>query len=209
MAAGAGTIFRNYLVEVGGQRGQTADRQIDCLADLGTALGNEREALWAMRYGYALCSRAGLETINRRLAAATPEELDSWRQLLRIGLQWNVEVTEPAAPAQVVTQAYCSALPVAYSGLPKHLWGRFATLVLQAAYEATLLAAVLNTREGGSPIVLLTRLGGGAFGNELDWIHSAIQYATERLRGYALDVRIVSHGPVPADLRELAAGLNR
>lgn len=37
-----------------------------------------------------------------------------------------------------------------------------ASLVLQAAYEATMAAAVLNAQRGASNVVLLTELGGGA-----------------------------------------------
>jgi hypothetical protein len=44
----------------------------------------------------------------------------------------------------VVSQALCSALPVAYGDLPARHWRPFAKLVLEAAYEATLLAGVLN-----------------------------------------------------------------
>jgi hypothetical protein len=43
MACGAGTIYRNYLVPLGGHRGQSADRQLDCLADLAAALGVDIE----------------------------------------------------------------------------------------------------------------------------------------------------------------------
>ncbi len=38
MAAGAATIYRNYLVPVGDGVGQTADRQLDALAGVGAAL---------------------------------------------------------------------------------------------------------------------------------------------------------------------------
>jgi hypothetical protein len=38
IAAGAATIHRNYFVPVGGARGQTKDRQLDGLADLGSSL---------------------------------------------------------------------------------------------------------------------------------------------------------------------------
>jgi len=40
IAAGAGTIYRNYFARVKGQIGQAASNQIDCLADIGAALGN-------------------------------------------------------------------------------------------------------------------------------------------------------------------------
>ncbi len=48
IAAGAGTVFRNYLVPVKNQTGQSADCQVDCLADIGKSLGNESQQLWQM-----------------------------------------------------------------------------------------------------------------------------------------------------------------
>ena len=39
IAAGAGTLYRNYFAPVNGRIGQFADNQIDCLADLGAAPG--------------------------------------------------------------------------------------------------------------------------------------------------------------------------
>lgn len=196
IAAGAATIYRNYLVPVGGGTGQTRERQIDCLADMGQALGGGAGELWEMRNGYALCSEAGLASIDRQLAAMSAEQLDQLRGLLRIGLHWGVEVTEAPAPGQRVSQAFCSALPVAYSGVPALQWQRFATLVLEAAYEATLLAAVLNRERTGCPTVFLTSLGGGVFGNPDEWIEAARASAlqSESVRGRDLDVRLVSFG---------------
>ena len=40
MAAGAATIYRNYFAPVGDGIGQTSERQLDGLADLGAALGD-------------------------------------------------------------------------------------------------------------------------------------------------------------------------
>ena len=56
--------------------------------------------------------------------------------MLRIGIQWNTQVTLNDSK-HLVTQAYCSALPVAYSHHPSTLWAEFARLVLEAAYEVT------------------------------------------------------------------------
>ena len=53
IAAGAGTSYRNYFAEVNGQIGQSADNQINCLIDIGEALGNSGNRLWEMRNGYA------------------------------------------------------------------------------------------------------------------------------------------------------------
>jgi len=56
-----------------------------------------------------------------------------------------------------------------------------------------MLAGVLNASRGASNIVLLTQLGGGAFGNADEWIHSAIRRALETVSGFDLDVRLVSY----------------
>ena len=194
IAAGAATIYRNYLVPVAGAIGQSRERQLDCLADMGQALGGAAHQLWEMRNGYALCSEQGLKAIDARLSAMSAQELDQFRGLLRIGLHWNVEVTEAATPEQRVSQAFCSALPVAYSSVAPQQWERFATLVLEAAYEATLLAAVLNREQTGCPTVFLTNLGGGAFGNPQQWIELAMAHAFEAVRGCDVDVRRVSFG---------------
>jgi len=179
IAAGAGTIWRNYLVPVGDQIGQTADRQLDGLADLGEALARdmslEEGSLWRMRNGYALPERGMLARIEAHLAGLDEAGKDRLRGLLRVGLHRDVGVTEPGAvPNTRVTQVYCSALPVAYSGIPAAEWGEFASLILEAAYEATLLAGLLNAARGASRRVLLTRIGGGAFGNEEGWISAAL-----------------------------------
>lgn len=183
IACGAGTIYRNYLVPVAGGIGQTRDRQIDCLADLGQALGNGDGALWTMRNGYALPRPGGLANVARRLQEATDDERDALRATLRVGVQWDTEVTSGAS-AQLVTQVYCSALPVAYSAdRDNPAWEPFASLVLEATYEAALAVAELNRRRGVSPQILLTRVGGGAFGNRGEWIDAAIA------RGLAIAAR--------------------
>lgn len=189
MAAGAGTIYRNYLVPLQGGRGQTRERQIDTLADLGSALGHDQAPVWHWRNGYTLCGRDGLARIGAHLDAASAAERDRLRGLLRIGLHWDVEVTDaPAAPGPVVSQVYCSAMPVAYGTRPRAEWEPIARLVLEAAYEATLLAGVLNARRDASPRVLLTRLGGGAFGNEAAWIDAAIERSLALVHGQGLEV---------------------
>jgi hypothetical protein len=208
MAAGAATIFRNYFVPVGDQIGQTAQRQLDGLAEVGAtlsaALGRPVGDLWESRNGYALCTRKGLDLIAGHLHAIGPEGADALGGKLRIGIHSDVEVTDGAAmPGPLVSQAFCSALPVAYGRAPQQHWAAFAQLVLDAAYEATLLQAVLNARRGASDIVLLTLLGGGVFGNSPEWIHAAIRRAVQRVSGFSLDVRLVSYGQPSMGLREL------
>ena len=184
--------------------GQTRDRQIDCLKDLGAALGNEDNRLWTMRNGYALCTEAGLASIARTLEAMSVAEQNSLRDRLRVGLHWDVEVTGRIAPGLLVSQVFCSALPVAYTRIPSARWRAFATLVLEAAYEATLWAAVVNTHRTASNVVYLTRVGGGAFGNETAWIDDAIRRALKMVAGVGLDVRVVSYGQPDRELLRLA-----
>ena len=202
VAAGAGTIYRNYFAEVNGHAGQSVGNQIDCLADIGAALGNSQNRLWKMTNGYALPSRHGLLEISNRLRAADESELDGLRQLLRIGIQWNTQVTLNESK-HMVSQAYCSALPVAYSNHSADLWQDFARLVLDASYEATLCAAILNSQSTGKNLVFLTLLGGGAFGNEVDWIIGGIQRALRLYENAELDVAIVSYGSSNRNIQDL------
>ena len=208
MAAGAATIYRNYFAPVAGVAGQTRDRQLDGLADMGAALGLALglpvAALWTMRNGYALGTEAGLTAIGKHLRGLDADGRDALRSALCIGLHQDVEVTDGnAEPRQRVSQAFCSALPVAYSRVRAELWQPFAQLVLEAAYEATLLAALLMPRRLAPNTVLLTRLGGGAFGNDNGWIEAAMRRALLCCRGQALDVRIVNYGAASGAMLEL------
>jgi len=198
IACGAGTIHRNYLVAIDDQVGQTATRQINCLEDVAAALGADV----AMRNGYALPPEDELRRISEMLTHIDAEELDAVRSLLRVGLQHDTEVTLEDA-GHTVTQAYCSALPVAYSNHAADLWEPFARLVLDAAYEATLAAAVVNRASTGNRLAFLTLLGGGVFGNPSQWIIDAIRRATGIYAAADLDVRIVSYGQPNQTVREL------
>jgi hypothetical protein len=77
-------------------------------------------------------------------------------------------------------------------------------MVLQAAYEATMLAAVLNANRNASNIVLLTELGGGAFGNHPDWINAAIRRALALASEFAVDVRLVARDRPSSAIQKIA-----
>lgn len=205
IAAGAATIYRNYFVPVDGCQGQTTTRQLNGLADLGAALSEGTKLrvgdLWTMKNGYALCSKAGLDAITRYLRTLEPGQIDVLRRKLRVGFLCDAEVTEAAGPQRPkVSQAFCSALPVAYSQVPSPHWEPFASLVLEAAYEATLWAAVLNAQRGASNVVFLTLLGGGAFGNPSRWIYNAMRRALRLMMALDLDVRLVTYGAPSSEL---------
>lgn len=198
IAAGAATIYRNYFVPVGNDFGQTSERQLDGLADmgkvLGEALGKPVDALWSMENGYALCSRAGLDAISGYVQSLDEEEVEALSGRLRIGVHRDVEVTDTDGPGrQFVSQAFCSALPVAYSPVPAIHWQSFASLILNATYEATLWSGVLSAKRGKSNVILLTRIGGGVFGNDDNWIHTAMRRALQMVAGFDLEVKLVSY----------------
>jgi hypothetical protein len=66
--------------------------------------------------------------------------------------------------------------------------------VLEACYEATICAAILNSRNAVSNKVFLTFVGGGAFANRKEWIIAGIQRALDLYRHVGIDVAIVSYG---------------
>ena len=209
IAAGAATLYRNYFVPVDGQPGQSAHRQFDGLSEIGTslsaALRQPVHDLWNMKNGYALCTQAGLVAIGEYLDALDEQKRDTLRGKLSIGVHWDVEVTDALGEDRPrVSQAFCSALPVAYTRIASSHWQPFATLILEAAYEATMWAAVLNARRGASRRVLLTRLGGGAFGNRDEWIDAALRRSLAMMRKTNLDVRMVSYAEPPQSILELA-----
>ncbi|MGH1505413.1 MAG: hypothetical protein ACRBI6_17815 [Acidimicrobiales bacterium] len=193
IACGAGTIYRNYLVEIDGRPGQTADRQLDGLADLGRFLFPDAGAPWSMRNGYAMFDRPALDAVGERLASMSVDDLDEARGYLRVGVHRSVEVTS-AATAHEVTQVYCSALPVAYNRQPAHLFESLARLVLDATYESTLRAAAETRAATGNPTVFLTLVGGGVFGNQSAWIFDTIQRSLDTVADAGLDVVVVSYG---------------
>ena len=209
IAAGAATIYRNYFAPFGGSEGQTARRQLDGLADLGDALSSATKLpvgdLWMMQNGYALGTQTGLDAIAQHLGTLTTDQIDVLRGKLRIGIHHDVEVTEAAGLDRPrVSQLFCSALPVAYSRVPPAHWEPFAVLVLEAAYEATMWATVLNAQRGASNVIFLTLLGGGAFGNHGNWIHAAIRRALKLMTAYDLDIRLVSYGTPSKEIVAIA-----
>ena len=93
-----------------------------------------------------------------------------------------------------MSQAFCSALPVAYTKIAGAYWMAFACLVLEAAYEATIWAAINNAQRGRSNIVLLNSAGRGRLRNREEWIEAAMRRALQLVVNVDLDVRLVTYG---------------
>ena len=65
-------------------------------------------------------------------------------------------------------------------------------MILNAAYEATMCAALIKLANTGCDLVYLTSLGGGAFGNKREWIEDARDRSLSIFNQTPLKVRIVS-----------------
>ncbi len=201
IACGAGTIWRNYFTPVAGEPGQTMTRQIDTLADVGAALG----VTFPMRNGYALPAPEMLRRAAAAVGELSADERRGVGDLLRIGMQWNTEVTLGGA-SHSLTQAYCSAAPIGYSHCTAEEWEAVARLILEGAYDATLASARVNAAETGNHTVFLTLLGGGVFANPFSWIADAIRAAVDSHADSGLDIVIVSYGGPDARLAPLLRG---
>jgi hypothetical protein len=57
-------------------------------------------------------------------------------------------------------------------------------------------------------VVLLTHLGGGAFGNDPEWITQAIRRALKETSKLDLDVKIVSYGAISEGTSEIVSDLD-
>ena len=198
IAAGAGTIYRNYFHSVNGKKGQTEKNQIDTSKNLRAAIAENlsvpEASLWTVKNGYLFAEEESLKAIDSHLKECNSDDLDAYRRVLEVGVHWDTQVTkEPVSPNQRVCQVFCSALPVSYNRYSGGLWETFAVMILESAYEATLIAARLNCAQTKANKVFLTMLGGGAFGNEEDWILSAIARAVRVNQHAGLDIKLVSY----------------
>lgn len=218
IACGPGTVYRNYFVEVktadgAAQAGQTRECQIENLRDINKAIGNENDAHFKVSGGYTLASDDQLQGLNEKLEKMSDDEVDGVRSKLRIGVHKDVQVTSTnwgkreVKGQHLVTQVYGSACSVSYSGNSMALWKPFAKLILQSSYEATLWAALINACEHkedkSARNVYLTCLGGGVFGNDIEWIADAMKFAFEKFSKTDLQITIVTYGYVEKTIKDL------
>ena len=208
-------------------RGQTKQRQLNGLADVEEYLvreSNLQQPPWDVKNGYIESTKARLDPLNQLISNSTStandgngNDVDSINCLdfreemiarIRIGLQENTAVTDDNTHpyTTTVTQTYNSAISIGYSMLGSKIWTPLSQIVLDATYEATLLAGIIHIKSGAPPpIVFLTQVGGGVFGNEWIWIRSAMARAIQRVEKYnvPLDIRIVHFGEIDERYMEL------
>ena len=194
LAAAGATVVRNYFANVDGQQGQNDKHQINTLSALERLLPGG--PFWTIRNGYTFSTSSQLQQL-----AAVLESSDRQKLMGQVQIGWHqgAEVTFSdrfviPSSTQLISQTFCSAVSCAYTDIPTTAWRPLASLVLEAAYEATLLAAAIERDAGsGSGTVWLTMLGGGVFRNDDDWIYEALKRALDRTHYLGLDIRLAHH----------------
>mmetsp|Transcript_63209 Transcript_63209/g.135770 ORF Transcript_63209/g.135770 Transcript_63209/m.135770 type:complete len:465 (-) Transcript_63209:70-1464(-) len=195
VACPAATVFRNFFVN-GGQ-GQAQD-QVDCLSAVALHAVKDASSYWTMQNGFCMPRVPGSVAKVSNLIAKDPVLGNSVRQNVQVGVHWDTEV---AGGSHSVCQVFCSSLPV---GMMKAVrscdWEAFATVILEAVYEATLaVAALFAARRGTRVKVYLTAVGGGMLGNRTAWISEAIDRALSLHKKQPLDVMLVHYATLPRE----------
>ena len=141
--------------------------------------------------------------MDTHLSNCNENDLDQYRQILKIGVHWDVRGNTSHENKQPIVTGFCSALPVAYNKAKPSSWSRIAQLILEASYEATLLAGIINKNKSGNNSMFLTLLGDGAFGNKKEWIQKAIIRALEVVKYSRLNIKIISFSE-PSNLMKIS-----
>lgn len=197
LASAPATAARYYLVENKGRKGQTSSRQLNLLEDFEEAIDNDKRKFFSIKNGFVEFAKVlSIQSLNSFLNEKKGNR-DHFLSKIRIGFHEGVEVVysnrslhRHPQKDHLVSLALCSAV---YCDESVDGWHPFAQLVLDAMYEATLWAAVINASKTGCKKVFLTFLGGGAFGNDMKWITAAMHRACwhEDLRSADLEVVVV------------------
>ena len=192
---GPATVYRNYFFPFQQGIGQTRDRQINNLESIQQILLDiYGKRFFRVKNGYTVADKKDLVELNQILA--NPDLCQLLIEQLKVGFLKSAEVVFRdrynilGDPDQLVSQLYVSALSIAYAGNNKD-WYPLAEIILNAAYEATIYAGLLNYLETENNKVYLTLLGGGAFGNPPNLIVNAIKRAVNISRQLSLPLEII------------------
>lgn len=205
IACAPGAVVRAYFALDGGKP-QTNEDQINTLepliAFLTAQASDSTRPLVRVKNGYVDLSDSNSAELGRIINGLSEKRRETAKGLLRVGWQKNTAVTctkkrvwsdEPwyKGPGHLVHQVYASPLYVLHS---EREWEPLARLVLEAAYEATMLVAVLVGAEKGTrQTVVLTALGREA-GSVTDWVADSVVSALAKFEGADLDVVINKGG---------------
>ena len=186
------TLYRNYFIKNGSQKGQTAFQQVNCLNDVLSALNMEQNIDYQYENGYICLTKNQFSVVNGAINKLSVQQRNDVMGLLKLGIHWNAQVNNESKPMnQRVSLILCSALPLGHYARPgvslsdaEHL----AQIILDGTQEATFLAGILNKKlHSGSDKIVLTKVGGGVFGNPHEWIVNA-RYRSQCMFNENLDI---------------------
>ena len=186
MCCPAATFWRNYLYK----GGQTAKSQLNLFDDIENYLENSLKNYWKVKNGYCIINdEAALKQLNGKLDSKS--DFEEIRSLFKVGVQYDIGVWD--REDHTITQVFCSALPISYSKIRNEfLFEKFAGLMLDCSYDATFTIASNLAKEKKKRIKLfLTAIGGGAFGNRLEWIEKAVMNNLKKHKNDPIDVYMV------------------
>lgn len=209
LATVPGTIYRNYLIPIKGHRGQNQYYQLNNLASVQDYLKSRfKKSFISVKNGYSESTDDQLKQLNN-LLEQDKKLSNEIKKRVQFGIQKHTQVVfknrwelVPDKRKCLVSQIYCSALAIHYSKVQnKSLWEPLARIILEASYEATILAGIINFFETKNPRVYLTQLGGGVFGNKDSWISEAIFSAIKRTAKYSVPINIINSFYNPESLK--------
>lgn len=206
ISAGPATVYRNYFLQHGGSGGQ----------------GKKKEGAKPRYTGQLeeqvnlLDAVPQIPVVNGYIHFRSADEIDRLAvggafdfqntDLAKVGRHTGVQVTFGLKnfgkvelcddPEQVVNQVFTAAMNMADmpDAEPEHLVP-IARWVLRAAYRGTILAAIDNAHRSALPArnkLFLTLIGGGVFGNKIEWIvDTIIGDCRELLLASGLEVNLV------------------
>uniref|UniRef100_A0A6B2L742 Uncharacterized protein n=1 Tax=Arcella intermedia TaxID=1963864 RepID=A0A6B2L742_9EUKA len=128
---------------------------------------------------------------------------------VKVGVQTNVEVTSGTKrdgliymveqSGQIINQVFTASINLGgtramFASRPKIQ--KLAQMLLKAAYRGTILVAMENALKAPPELVgrnklFLTLIGGGAFGNDLEWIVGALYEQLELIKRSGLEITLV------------------
>ena len=189
-------------------------RQVDCLYDLHKLMCAKTgiKKLWEMQNGYLFINKDNLSAIDVIIKKSTPNQYLEMINSVRIGTHWVCENSDVENKRVFNTMAICSALPIAYNDITNmDLWENFAKLILRANYIGTISTGIINSKyiDFKNKKVILTLLGGGVFGNEMEWIYDSIYYAIELFRDADISIVLNSYGKPDRDMLNFVEYINK
>ena len=203
------------------QRGQTKDRQLNGFDDITRLIGNEENKLFTLKNGYLTAKEKQMTAFNDRFAKfkednnlKTEDEVfeNVWNKL-KLGVHYDLECTSKKwgsivtkTPDQKVTQVFCSAAAVGYSGIVNRAaWAELACGILNATYDGIFNAAKCNPTKK----LFLTFVGGGVFQNSMTWICDAIYRAAVKHKNSGLKVYLNCYDGAPRSVELMLERFNK